>query len=72
MMPSVSFLLPTSRLIVAMVAVHGTYSRQNTISEYAFIDHAEDVLCILSDEGLRAEAQAIHDGILEYFRTHEY
>lgn len=43
-----------------------------TISEYAFIDHAEDVLCILSDEGLRAEAQAIHDGILEYFRTHEY
>lgn len=43
-----------------------------TISEYAFIDNAEDVQCILSDEGLYAEARAIHDGILEFFETHEY
>ena len=35
-MPSVSFLFPTSLCIVAIVAVHGTYSRQNTMREYAF------------------------------------
>ena len=38
---------------------------------YAILRYAANVN-ILSDEGLRAEAQAIHDGILEYFRTHEY
>ena len=43
-----------------------------TISEYAFIDNEEDVKCLLSDDGLRSEAQAICDGILEYFSTHEY
>ena len=42
------------------------------ISEYAFIDNADDVQAVLSDAGLRAEAQAMHDGILEYFTTHEY
>ena len=42
------------------------------ISEYAFIDNTEDVLCVLTDEGLRAEAQAMHDSIMEYFSTHEY
>lgn len=43
-----------------------------TISEYVFIDNQEDVRCILSDDGLRAEAQAIHDGIMEYFSNTPY
>ena len=34
--PAVSFVLPTSLRIVAIVAVHGTYRRQKTMSEYAF------------------------------------
>ena len=42
------------------------------ISEYAFIDNSGDVACVLSDAGLRAEAQAMHDAILEFFSTHEY
>lgn len=42
------------------------------ISEYVFLDHAQDVLSILSDEGLRTEAQAIHDGIMAYYATNAY
>lgn len=42
------------------------------ISEYAFIDNSDDVKCVLSDDGLRAEAQAMHDAILEFFKTHPY
>lgn len=42
------------------------------ISEYAFIDHQQDVTCVLSDDGLKQEAQAMCDAIMAYFSTHEY
>lgn len=42
------------------------------ISEYAYIDNANDVECILSNEGVEKEAQAMHDAILDFYSTHEY
>ena len=42
------------------------------ISEYAYIDNANDVECILSNEGVEREAQAMHDAILDFYSTHEY
>lgn len=42
------------------------------MSEYAYLDHAEDVKSILSNDGLKKEAQAICNAIIEYFETTEY
>ena len=42
------------------------------MSEYVYMDNAEDVRSILSDDGLFTEAQAIHDGIMQYYATAAY
>lgn len=42
------------------------------ISEYCFIDNAVDQQSVLSDAGMRSEAEAMYRGIMSYFQTHEY
>lgn len=42
------------------------------ISEFCFMSNPEDQLWLLSEDNLRAEAQAQFDAIMEYFETHEY
>lgn len=42
------------------------------ISEYAYMDNPNDIACVLSEDGLKQEAQAMNDAILEYFKSHEY
>ncbi len=42
------------------------------ISEYAYIDNANDISCILSNEGVKQEAQAMYNAILDFYSTHEY
>lgn len=42
------------------------------MSEFCFLDNAEDFVWIQNAEGRAAEARAIADGILAYYKTHPY
>lgn len=42
------------------------------MSEFCFLDHAEDFAWVQNTEGRAAEARAIADGILAYYTTHPY
>ena len=42
------------------------------ISEFCFLDNAEDQLWVFGDDALDDEAETLFDVIMEYFKDHEY
>ena len=55
-----------------MVYTSGQYGIPAVLSEFCFIDNADDVKLIDSDDDLKAEAKAIFDALMGLYETTPY